>query len=123
MSGLLRGLSAAVTAVVHEVSVAKINEKAPLDKVRAPNLSVVLALCKHAQTKLLAPHVNAVCSFSLLFSQVCLLGCGVSTGWGAVFNTAKARTPASALSRPSAPRPCAPPYLLLPPRHSGGARL
>jgi len=38
--------------VVHEVSVAKINPKAPLDK-------------------------------------VCLLGCGVSTGWGAVWNTAK----------------------------------
>lgn len=38
--------------VVHEVSVAKIDTKAPLDK-------------------------------------VCLLGCGVSTGWGAVWNTAK----------------------------------
>lgn len=40
--------------VVHEVSVAKITEAAPLDK-------------------------------------VCLLGCGVSTGLGAVQNTAKAR--------------------------------
>jgi S-(hydroxymethyl)glutathione dehydrogenase/alcohol dehydrogenase len=40
-------------AVVHEVSVAKIDMSAPLDK-------------------------------------VCLLGCGVSTGWGAVWNTAKA---------------------------------
>ena len=40
--------------VVHEVSVAKINPKAPLDK-------------------------------------VCLLGCGVSTGWGAVWNTCVAR--------------------------------
>jgi len=39
--------------VVHEVSVAKIVKKAPLEK-------------------------------------VCLLGCGVSTGWGAVWNTAKA---------------------------------
>ena len=39
-------------AVVHEVSVAKINPDAPLDK-------------------------------------VCLLGCGVATGLGAVFNTAK----------------------------------
>lgn len=39
--------------VVHEVSVAKIDAAAPLDK-------------------------------------VCLLGCGVSTGWGAVWNTAKA---------------------------------
>ena len=38
--------------VVHEVSCAKVNPKAPLDK-------------------------------------VCLLGCGVSTGWGAVLNTAK----------------------------------
>ncbi len=38
--------------VLHEVSVAKINEKAALD-------------------------------------EVCLLGCGVSTGYGAVFNTAK----------------------------------
>lgn len=38
--------------VVHEVSVAKISEKAPLDK-------------------------------------VCLLGCGVTTGLGAVLNTAK----------------------------------
>jgi S-(hydroxymethyl)glutathione dehydrogenase/alcohol dehydrogenase len=38
--------------VVHEVSVAKINPAAPMDK-------------------------------------VCLLGCGVSTGWGAVWNTAK----------------------------------
>ena len=38
--------------VVHEVSVAKISKKAPLDK-------------------------------------VCLLGCGVSTGLGAVLNTAK----------------------------------
>lgn len=38
--------------VVHEVSVAKVNPAAPLDK-------------------------------------VCLLGCGISTGWGAVFNTAK----------------------------------
>lgn len=40
--------------VVHEVSVAKISEKAPLDK-------------------------------------VCLLGCGVTTGLGAVLNTAKVR--------------------------------
>lgn len=40
--------------VVHEQSVAKIDPKAPLDK-------------------------------------VCLLGCGVSTGWGAVFNTAKVK--------------------------------
>ena len=40
--------------VLHDVSVAKITEKAPLDK-------------------------------------VCLLGCGVSTGLGAVLNTAKAR--------------------------------
>lgn len=39
-------------AVVHEVSVAKVDHKAPLDK-------------------------------------ICLLGCGVSTGWGAVWNTAK----------------------------------
>ncbi|PRW60671.1 Alcohol dehydrogenase class-3 [Chlorella sorokiniana] len=38
--------------VVHEVSVAKIDKAAPLDK-------------------------------------VCLLGCGVSTGWGAVYNTAQ----------------------------------
>jgi S-(hydroxymethyl)glutathione dehydrogenase/alcohol dehydrogenase len=38
--------------VVHEVSVAKVDSKAPLDK-------------------------------------ICLLGCGVSTGWGAVWNTAK----------------------------------
>lgn len=38
--------------VVHEVSVAKVNPAAPLDK-------------------------------------VCLLGCGVATGWGAVFNTAE----------------------------------
>ena len=38
--------------VLHEVSVAKVNEKAPLEK-------------------------------------ICLLGCGVSTGWGAVFNTCK----------------------------------
>jgi hypothetical protein len=42
--------------VVHEVSVAKITEAAPLDK-------------------------------------VCLLGCGVSTGLGAVQNTAKVRSP------------------------------
>jgi len=38
--------------VVHEVSVAKVPDEAPLDK-------------------------------------VCLLGCGVSTGWGAVWNTCK----------------------------------
>lgn len=38
--------------VVHEVSLAKVNKSAPLDK-------------------------------------ICLLGCGVATGWGAVFNTAK----------------------------------
>lgn len=45
--------------VVHEVSVAKINEKAPLDK-------------------------------------VCLLGCGVTTGLGAVLNTAKVEKGATA---------------------------
>lgn len=38
--------------MVHEVSVAKINPEAPLEK-------------------------------------VCLLGCGVATGWGAVYNTAE----------------------------------
>ena len=50
-----RSLAAPLTplaAVVHEVSCAKVDPAAPLDK-------------------------------------VCLLGCGVSTGWGAVFNTAK----------------------------------
>ena len=45
--------------VVHEVSVAKISEKAPLDK-------------------------------------VCLLGCGVTTGLGAVLNTAKVQPQPSA---------------------------
>ncbi len=45
--------------VVHEVSVAKISEKAPLDK-------------------------------------VCLLGCGVTTGLGAVLNTAKVQPQSSA---------------------------
>ncbi len=51
-------------AVVHEVSVAKIAQEAPLDK-------------------------------------VCLLGCGVTTGWGAVLNTAKARRPhPAAVARP-----------------------
>ena len=48
--------------VVHEVSVAKISEKAPLDK-------------------------------------VCLLGCGVTTGLGAVLNTAKVCCPALSSGR------------------------
>jgi len=46
--------------VLHEVSVAKVNKAAPLDK-------------------------------------ICLLGCGVATGWGAVFNTAKV-TPGSTVA-------------------------
>lgn len=54
--------------VVHEVSVAKISEKAPLDK-------------------------------------VCLLGCGVTTGLGAVLNTAKVR-PSQKFCRVPAPELC-----------------
>ena len=44
--------------VVADISLAKVNEKAPLDK-------------------------------------VCLLGCGISTGYGAALNTAKVRTKAA----------------------------
>ena len=31
----------------------------------------------------------ALAACSTVRAQVCLLGCGVATGWGAVFNTAK----------------------------------
>lgn len=34
-------------------------------------------------------HVETWAVFQPVRVQVCLLGCGVSTGWGAVFNTAK----------------------------------
>lgn len=30
-----------------------------------------------------------IIKLTYFFGQVCLLGCGISTGWGAVYNTAK----------------------------------
>ena len=56
-------------SVLHEESVAKISEHAPLDK-------------------------------------VCLLGCGIATGWGAVHNTAQVCSPCLAVASPRAGAPC-----------------
>jgi S-(hydroxymethyl)glutathione dehydrogenase/alcohol dehydrogenase len=89
--------------VVHEVSCAKIDKAAPLDKVR-------VCLCAHAVCHLHSRIVRTLCGTSTHAQcarcvppprrstthravagglQVGLLGCGVATGLGAVANTAK----------------------------------
>jgi len=84
--------------VVHEESVAKINPAAPLDTVYAhikpgecTNAFPVLDWYRHWVLPMVF-LVTARCYDAL---QVALLGCGISTGWGAVQNTANVHEGAS----------------------------
>lgn len=81
--------------MLHEVSCAKISKEAPLEKVGRPlGGRDAAALCQHlwavgqerAALFTIQPSTAATRPCCLP-RQVCLLGCGISTGWGAVENT------------------------------------
>jgi S-(hydroxymethyl)glutathione dehydrogenase/alcohol dehydrogenase len=77
--------------VLPEIAVAKINSAAPLDKVFDFffSLSLFVCVCHFFPPPPPPPSTPFACAPTDRLREVCLLGCGITTGYGAVLNTAK----------------------------------